>query len=272
MLKREGFAANALACRSSVGQLKLEKRMKKLLICILCFAVTQSYAQVRVGLEGSFSSLNFWQSQGYSGLPSGVNTWAINGFQGGVVVEYDLGHTGLILQPALLYAENGSHLGNRQGFPGTGGATIGFSNTEIRLYSVRVPVNLLYKWDFNKVRILAGLGPYIAKHVSGTEKGYYEAYYLDGSGDYVTIKPRIDNKVDFSSGTSNSTQGVTKIAPYDIGMDGEVGVQYKKFQFWVNYSRGFTRLYHTSYVNAGNSFWNFTLAYMIFGHDIKPKL
>ena len=247
--------------------------MKKLLICILCFAVTQGYAQVRVGVEGSFTSFNFWQSQGYSGLPSGVNTWAMNGFQGGVVVEYDLGHTGLILQPAVLYAENGSHLGNRQGFPSLpGGATIGFSNTEIRLYSVRVPVNLLYKWDFDKVRILAGIGPYIAKNLSGTEKGYYEAYYLDGSGDYVTVKPKIDNKVDFSSGLSNSTQGVTKIAPYDIGMDAQIGAQYKKFQFWLNYSRGFTRLYHTNYVNAGNSFWNFTLAYMIFGHDIKPKL
>src|SRR5260221_3502389 len=95
--------------------------MRKLLICILCFAVTQSYAQLRLGVEGSFSSLNLWQSQGYSGLPSGVNTRAMNGFQAGIVAEYDLGHTNLILQPAVLYAENGALIGNSQGFPSTGG-------------------------------------------------------------------------------------------------------------------------------------------------------
>src|SRR5258708_15451241 len=247
--------------------------MRKLLICILCFAVTQSYAQLRLGVEGSFSSLNLWQSQGYSGLPSGVNTRAMNGFQAGIVAEYDLGHTNLILQPAVLYAENGALIGNSQGFPSAvGNLTIGYSNTTIKLYSVRVPVNLLYKWEISdKIKVLGGLGPYFAKHVSGTEKGYYQADFVSNGG-YVTIKYPIDNKVKFESGSSSSVQGVTRIQPFDIGMDVEIGAQYKKFQFMINYSRGFSTLYHTNYVNAGNSFWNLTLAYLIFGHDRKPKL
>ena len=247
--------------------------MKKLLICILCFAATQTYAQVRIGVEGSFSSLNFWQGQGYGGSPSGVNTWAINGFQAGIVGEYDLGHTNVILQPAVLYAENGSHLGNRLGFPNLGGSVnIDFSNTTIKLYSIRVPINLLYKWQVTeKLRVLAGLGPYIAKNVSGTEKGYYLADSVN-NGNYVTQKVPVDNKVKFESGPSSSLQGVTRILPIDIGMDLTIGAQYKRFQGMINYSRGFSRLYHTSYVNAGNTFWNFTLAYMLFGHDIKPKL
>lgn len=246
--------------------------MKKLLICILCFTATKGFAQLRLGIEGSFSSLNWWQSQGYKGLASGVNTWAINGFQAGIVAEYDLGHTNLILQPAVLYTDNGSHLGNRQGFPpAPDGNTIGFSNTTILLYAIRVPVNLLYKWDFNKVRILTGLGPYIAKNISGTEKGFYQTSHLS-NGEFVTLKPRIDNKVDFTSGKSSAVEGITKIAPYDIGMDIQLGAQYKKFQFNINYARGFTRLYSTNWVNAGNSVWSFTLAYLIFGHDIKPKL
>ena len=66
--------------------------------------------------------------------------------------------------------------------------------------------------------------------------------------------------------------GITKIAPYDIGMDIQVGAQYKKFQFNINYARGYTKLYQTNYVKSGNSIWSFTLAYLIFGHDIKPKL
>lgn len=249
--------------------------MKKLLIwliCILCFAVTQTYAQVRVGVQGSFSSLNFWQGQGYGGSPSGVNTWAINGFQAGIVAEYDLGHSNLILQPALLYTENGAHLGNRLGFPSGGDVNIDFSNTTIKLYAIRLPINLLYKWQVNdRLRILAGLGPYIAKHVSGTEKGFYLADTIS-NGTYTTLKYPINNKVKFESGSSSSLEGVTKILPFDVGIDFTVGAQYKRFQGMINYSRGFSRLYHTRYVNAGNTFWNFTVAYMIFGHDIKPKL
>src|SRR5260221_3482284 len=170
--------------------------MRQLLICIVCFGVTQSYAQLRLGVEGSFSSLNLWQSQGYSGLPSGVNTRAMNGFQAGIVAEYDLGHTNLILQPAVLYAENGALIGNSQGFPSTGGnLTIGYSNTTIKLYSVRVPVNLLYKWEISdKIKVLAGLGPYFVKHVSGTEKGYYQADSLSNGRD-INIKLYHDHNV-----------------------------------------------------------------------------
>src|SRR5260221_11208136 len=120
--------------------------MRKLLICILCFAVTQSYAQLRLGVEGSFSSLNLWQSQGYSGLPSGVNTRAMNGFQAGIVAEYDLGHTNLILQPAVLYAENGALIGNSQGFPSTGGnLSICYSHTPKKIDSLAGPGTTAHK-------------------------------------------------------------------------------------------------------------------------------
>lgn len=246
--------------------------MRKLLICILCFTVTQGYAQLRLGVEGSYSSVGLWQSQGYSGLPSGMNTSLRNGFQAGIVAEYDLGHTNLILQPAVLYALNGANLGNSQGFPSNGTLSIGSSYSTIKLYSVRIPVNLLYKWEItDKIKVLVGLGPYFAQHISGTEKGYYTADSLS-NGNYVNVTYSIDNKVKFESGKSSSVQGVTRIQPYDIGMDAEIGVQYKRFQFMINYSRGFSTLYQTNYVNMGNTFWNFTLAYMIFGHDIKPKL
>ncbi|HEY6900252.1 MAG TPA: outer membrane beta-barrel protein [Puia sp.] len=248
--------------------------MKKLLICILCFSATHGFAQLRLGVTGSFSAANFWQSEGFRGLPSGVDTWAINDYQAGLMAEYDLGHTNLILQPAVLYAESGAHLGNRQGLGTVGNVHIGFSNTTIKVQSIRVPVNLLYKWDINngKVRILAGLGPYIAKNLSGTEKGYYQGDTLSNNGNYVTIKYDVNNKVQFKSGKSSTVAGDTRIAPYDIGMDAQIGVQYKKLQLTINYTRGFTRLYSTAYVNSGTSITNFTLSYIIFGHDIKPKL
>ncbi len=37
--------------------------MKKLLICILCFAATRSFAQIRLGVQGSFTAANFWQGK-----------------------------------------------------------------------------------------------------------------------------------------------------------------------------------------------------------------
>jgi hypothetical protein len=202
--------------------------MRKLLICILCFAVTKGYAQLRLGVQGSFTSATFWQSQGYSGLPSGVTASGVNAFQAGIVAEYDLGHTNLILQPAVLYALNGANLGTSQGLPTIGNLTVGYSYSTIKLYSVRIPVNLLYKWQISdKIKILAGLGPYFAQHVSGTEKGYYQADSLS-NGNYVTIRYPIDNKVKFESGSSSSVLGVTRIMPYDIGMDAEIGGQYKR--------------------------------------------
>lgn len=248
--------------------------MKKLLICILCFAATRSFAQFRLGVEGSFSSLNMWQSEGYGGLQSGYNTWSYNGYQAGLVAEYDLGYSGLVLQPAVLYAENGSHFGNDRGFVNSDpNFIIGFSNTTLRVYSVRVPINLLYRYTINnKFKVFGGLGPYIAKNISGSEKGYYQGDSTDISGNYYFQRYSLNNKLKFNSNFSDAVHGVSNVKPFDFGMDVLLGVQYKKVQFSMAYNRGFSTLYRTSYVKAGNSSWNFTLAYMIFGHDRKPKL
>src|ERR1700744_1110226 len=168
--------------------------MKKLIVCVLCFTATHSFAQFRLGVQGSFSSLNFWQTSGFGGLPTGLQTWAMNGFQAGAVAEYDLGYSGLMLQPALMYAVNGSHLGNTVGFNDPPNETIGFSDTHVKAYSIRLPVNIVYRFDINpKLRFFAGLGPYMALDISGTEKGYYTGNDIS-SGTYVPFNRPIDNK------------------------------------------------------------------------------
>jgi hypothetical protein len=270
MLKRERIAANVIVCRSLKKPQQLS--MKKLIICVLCFATAHSYAQLRVGLQGSASSLNFWQSDGLGGVPTGLQTWAMNGYQAGVVVEYDLGYSGLTIQPAVLYAENGSHTGNTIGFIDDANSTIGYSNTSLKVYSVRVPINLIYKFDLNsKVKIFGGLGPYIAKNVSGTEKGYYTGDSIV-NGNFIPYKRTINNKAKINNNTSQGTEGITNFTPFDFGGDILLGAEYKRFEFSINYSRGFSRVYHTTYANAGNTFWNLSVAYMIFGHYRKPKL
>lgn len=246
--------------------------MKKLLICILCFASVQGFAQVRVGVEGSFSSINFWQTDGYAGVPANENTWQLNAFQAGVVAEYDLGYSGVMIQPALLFAENGSHLGQSRPFVPIGNYTIGFSDTKLQFYSLRLPINLMYGYRIDpRFKVFGGVGPYIAMTLSGTEKGYSTGYTTSGGGFQYQTMP-INNSVKISNKPSAATEGVSNVAPFDIGMDILLGFQYKKVQVSASWNRGFSRMYYTSNVNLGNQFWNFTLGYMLFGHDRKPKL
>lgn len=246
--------------------------MKKLLICILCFVSVQGFAQIRAGIQGSFSSINVWQTDGYTGVPSDENTWQLNGFQAGIFAEYDLGYSGLMLQPALMYAENGAHLGQSKPFVPIGDYTIGFSDTKLQYYSLRLPLNLVYGYRIDpKFKVFAGIGPYIAMTLSGTEKGNSTGYTTSGGNFQFQTMP-INNKVKISTDASAATLGYSNVAPIDIGMDILLGFQYKKLQVSASWNRGFSKMYHTSYVNLGNEFWNFTLGYVLFGHERKPKL
>src|SRR5258707_13867719 len=141
--------------------------MKKLLICILCLTSIKGFSQLRIGAQGSFSALSFWQNDGYTGLASGENTWAMNGWQAGVFAEYDLGYSGLEIQPALMYASTGAHLGQAKGFANSGTFVIGFSDTKLKINSIRLPVNLVYSYRIDsKWKVFGGLGPYIGKYLS----------------------------------------------------------------------------------------------------------
>lgn len=247
--------------------------MKKFLICILCLMATRSFAQVRLGIEGGSTTPNYWQTDGYGGLGTGLSSWPITGFYAGLVGEIDLGYSGMVLQPALLYYEDGSHLGNSIGFIDNGPATIDYSNTHVKVYSLRLPVNFVYKFNVtDKIKVMGGLGPYIAKTLSGTEKGFWEGSTEDANGNFAFAGGGINNKIQVGNGYSYAVGGTSKIAPIDIGGDLLLGAEYKKIQFTINYSRGFSRMYRTTYANCGNFAWNFGFAYLIFGHDRKPKL
>ena len=246
--------------------------MKKYLICILCLASIQGFSQFRLGVQGSFSSLNFWQTDGFTGLASGEYTWATNGWQAGVFGEYDLGYSGLEIQPAIMYATTGSHLGQSQGFANAGTFVIGYSDTHLKINALRIPINLVYTFRIDsKWKVFAGIGPYFSKNLSGTENGWYKGYD-NSTNTYTPGGGFIHNNIKISGDGSYATNGQSNVASVDIGMNALIGVQYKKLQLSVNWMRGFTREYHTSYVNMGNIGWNFTLGYILFGHERKPRL
>jgi hypothetical protein len=244
--------------------------MKKLIVCVLCLMSTRLFAQIRLGIQGSFSTLNMWQTDQIGGLPTGAQTRQLNGFQAGLFAEFDLGYTGLFVQPALMYAENGTNFGNTQGFIDNANYSIGYSSTYLRINSLRLPVNLVYKYAVSdKWKVFIGIGPYVAYNLGGTEKGYYQVIYTSSneSGAFP-----INNTLQHSSNPSYAPGGVSNVTAFDFGVDVLLGFSYKKFDFSVSYNRGLTELYHTTYTDLGNDFWNFTVGYTLFGHSRKPKL
>src|ERR1700761_3950288 len=107
--------------------------MKKLMICILCLASIPCFAQIRLGVQGSFSSLGFWQTDGHIGLPSQEFGWQEDGLRGGIFGEYDLGYSGLMLVPSLMYAMNGAHIGQSIGFPSNPNFSYNFADTRVKM-------------------------------------------------------------------------------------------------------------------------------------------
>ena len=243
--------------------------MKKLIICVLCFATTQTFAQFRLDLRGSFCPINFWQTDGFGGLPTGAQTREMSGFQAGLQGEYDLGYSGISLQASVLYAENGSNIGNTQGFINNANYSIGYSSSYLRIYSIRVPVEAVYKLDINSSwKVMGGLGLYISKNISGTEKGYY---VVNSNNNGTTDTLGINNKVKFNNNRSSATQGVSNVTNFDFGIDFFIGVEHKRWQLRAGYDRGFVTMWRTSYINSGNAFWDLGLSYRLFGHYRKPK-
>jgi hypothetical protein len=244
--------------------------MKKLIVCILCLASTHLFAQFRLGIQGSFSTLNCWQSDQIGGLPTGAQTRQMNGFQAGVFAEYDLGYSGIAIQPALMYAENGTNFGNTIGFVDNANYSIGYSSTYLRMYSIRLPVNVMYKYAItDKWKVFAGIGPYLAKNIGGTEKGYFQVVY--SANNQPGAFP-INNTLKISGDPSYAPGGVSNVTAFDFGADILMGFSYKRIEFSASFNRGFTQVYHTTYTDLGNQFWNFTVGYTLFGHDRKPKL
>jgi len=272
----EGGYGNVKTCANcsksySLPVLKTElTSMKKLIVCILCLASTPLFAQIRLGIQGSFSSVNTWQTDGIGGLPTLANTWQLNAFQAGIFVEYDLGYSGFVLQPGLVYAQNGTHWANALGFQNTSSYQIGADTTTLRINSIRLPINILYKYEINsKWKVFVGVGPYIAKNLGGTEKGVYTSF--DNNTGAESFVP-INNTLKINSNQSYSISGNSNVTAFDFGMDILLGFSYKKFDVSASWNRGFTTIYHTAYVNLGNQFWNFTVGYTILGHKRKPKL
>lgn len=255
------------------------KRLFLGLLCgLLCFVSIQGYAQIKVGVTAGFNDAGFWQTDGFEGLDPEQSVSPINAFHGGIMGELEL-RNNWFLQASVLYFESGAHLRNRQGLPSSGNFNTDLTNTTLRIYALRVPVNFIYKINTGipykgaNLKILLGGGAYISQTLSGTEKGYSVGHSsAPGDDNTVPVYGKIDNKVQISDQLSYAALGISRVAPLDAGGTLLLGAEWKKYELNFNYSRGFSRVYRSTFANTGNNVFSFSLVYFLYGHARKPKL
>jgi hypothetical protein len=217
--------------------------MRKFLIVALCFISVGSFAQLRLGVKGGFEMAKFFDKgsdQQYFSL-SNINT-----IQAGLIAEKDLSDY-FFFQSGLGYIQKG---GFKQF---TGQANSGTTST-LKLNYIQVPVNIVYKESINKhIKGMVSAGFYAAVGISGTEKGYDQT---------TTGTNNIDRKVQFSN-EAVYVNGATVVKPFDFGYNLSAGIEYKKFQFTLDFSRGFKTIYPFGTTNFANQTLGISVAYLM---------
>lgn len=231
--------------------------MKKIIFVLICMTTNIAMAQLKIGVMGGFISAKYVQTSDRILNDYGIKTSPIQSFHAGLVSEITLGKN-LALQQALLYTVLGTHNKGEGVHPGI----TNYYNSTIKLSYLKLPVELLYKINRGKkLSFVVGGGLYVARGLSGTEKG--EQYHNTSPGRPL-IKMPINNKVEFTF-TSSSLPGTT-IKQNDIGCSLTAGMVYRQVQFTANLSHGFSKIYSNSGVNYRNFTAGIAMAYMITIH------
>jgi hypothetical protein len=165
--------------------LKYKNHFMKPIILSLLFIATMhvaANAQISLGPEVGFVESNYkGQSMGNTD-----NTSVKLGFDiGGVVSIRMVG--GLFIQPGLLYVRNGAEFPNGAG--------------SMSINTLEVPVNLLYKFAKpGRDGLFVGLGPYIARNLSGVNKQTDPIYGNSTSSVAIGTDPNTDAMKPFDLG------------------------------------------------------------------------
>jgi len=179
---------------------------KVLLAVTFIFATSFSFtqAQIKIGAKAGLNSSMYNDSQqGY------VNQWPLAGYNVGLISEITLKNN-LFLQPGILFSTKGSNYNMADDYD------------QYITSNVEIPVNLLYKYNVQSVKLFGFAGPYIALAVSGKAR-YYHTYY----------------PIDFSSDNRY-------LNSLDYGLNFGLGVEVSHFQISAQFGLGLANLYHTA--------------------------
>ncbi len=211
--------------------------MKKLVLVMFCFAATNSFAQFKLGIQAGYNASQFI---GQGSNQESYHLSSINTFQAGLIAEQALSKN-LFFETGLSYIQKGGYK------EPTYFTLYKGSTTTTKLNYLQLPLDLAYKANLTKdVKLIVGGGFYIAAGISGTEKG------TDNSTGTTTT---VDNKVHFTNSSAYASNS-TSIKPFDLGYNFNAGIEWKKFQFTANFSRGFKSIIPLS---GSTSFLNQTI-------------
>ena len=226
--------------------------MKGLIFCTLSLLSIGCAAQIRFKVLAGYNDASLPEiGGGYDGWDQNSSA---NSFHAGVAAEIPLGKN-WFLEPALLYFGNGAHIVNNNVNPGGGRSTEEFT---LRLYYLRLPVNLLYKIKLGRsFHVIAGAGLYVSRGLWGTQKGYDSPTY-NGNAFRPPPVQVIDNNIKFTNDIypSNLT-----FNPYDFGYSFLAGLEWKHLQLIPAISNGLIKAYTGSGYNLKNSAFSISLAY-----------
>lgn len=215
--------------------------MKKILCYFFCLISVCSFSQIKIGVQGGYniSKITNMRSNAY------ISTTSVNNFQLGAIAE--------ITFKKNIFFQSGLNITGKGGFIGDHSIADGGSETTTKLWYLQIPINFGGKISLGKnMQAIVGMGLYIARGVSGTEKGTGSGF----GGSYP-----INYKIHFTNDANYYKANTTTVKPFDFGYNALAGVEYKKLQFTFNYSHGFGNVYPYDYATFKNQVFNFSLAY-----------
>jgi hypothetical protein len=204
--------------------------MKNVMFVLLCLTAVKSFSQIKFGIQGGYDLVNY-KAVNSANASARTTTSSINSFNASFISEIQISQQ-IFLQPALGYVGAGTQ--KYQTYNALGSS----SNTRLKAYYARLPLNVVYKINCsNALKVFAGTGLYVAKGINGTEKG------TGVGGDLTYFEYPINNKIVFSNDESDAKTNTTIVKPFDVGYNFVAGLQWKRFQLTANYSHGFSRVF-----------------------------
>ncbi|MBO9727218.1 MAG: PorT family protein [Chitinophaga sp.] len=221
------------------------------LLCaaLLLFVVSNSHAQVSLGIRGGYVNAGLAVPE-HSTAPgtSHQDRWQV-----GTYLNIPL-FKGGYLQPGASYIVKGANLNYISPHPDlfTSGAT------KLTLRYLELPVNFVYKVPVGFGKLLVGAGPYAAYCV----RGDYKLEAIDAGGQVSSGSKRID----FKSSPNIFGTGMN-IQRWDAGLNFTAGVELNCFLTLTgHYGYGLMNL-DKSTNNLNNRYWGVSLGFIFDRED-----
>ena len=176
------------------------------------------------------------------------------GFRGNVTLEYNLPKS-FFLQTGLAFSNKGAKINDKNQSLSANGQTTITTHTKGKYNTNYLTLPLIggYRLDVSDyIRMNLSLGPYFGYGIGGKTK--YTAISEYSSGDTHSTTEDINMK-SFSDGL---------LRRFDMGLDGNVGIEYQKCLLNVGYEYGFINQFKADNVSSYNMNFYVTLGYRIY--------